>query len=119
MSAVVLPPLNLYSLSLLLLPLLLPCVQDIRGLAEIPRLTLAASGVEWTDDRLTFSRNADGSFNRGDVRTHGTAQHRTGRNTRQASEQEALLATRVTTGNVSSTAWIRSDSTRPTSRLLV
>jgi hypothetical protein len=39
---------------------------DIRGLAELPRLVLAASGVEWKDDRIPFSRNADGSFDRGD-----------------------------------------------------
>jgi len=49
--------------------------QDIRGLAELPRLALAASGAEWTDDRLPFSRNADGSFNKGDV----SAQHKTQR----------------------------------------
>jgi len=39
---------------------------DIRGLAELPRLVLAASGAEWKDDRIPFSRNADGSFDRGD-----------------------------------------------------
>lgn len=39
---------------------------DIRGLAEVPRLVLAAAGQEFVDDRIPFSRNADGSFERGD-----------------------------------------------------
>jgi len=51
-------------------------VQDIRALAEMPRLALAASGVEWTDDRLTPTRNADGSLDREFVREH-TARHST------------------------------------------
>jgi len=38
---------------------------DIRGLAEVPRLVLVASGQEWKDDRIPFSRRADGSFDRG------------------------------------------------------
>jgi len=39
---------------------------DIRGLAEVPRLILAAGGQEFKDDRCAFSRNADGSYHRGD-----------------------------------------------------
>jgi len=39
---------------------------DIRGLAEVPRLLLHAANVSFTDDRVTFSKNADGTFNRGD-----------------------------------------------------
>lgn len=39
---------------------------DIRGLAEVPRLVLAAAGQAYTDDRIPFSRNADGSFERAD-----------------------------------------------------
>ena len=31
----------------------------IRGLAEIPRLLLAAADVKYTDDRIAFVRNAD------------------------------------------------------------
>lgn len=39
---------------------------DIRGLAELPRLILTAAGQAFTDDRIAFSRNADGSFEQGD-----------------------------------------------------
>jgi len=38
---------------------------DIRGLAELNRLVLTASGVNWTDDRIPFTKKADGSFDRG------------------------------------------------------
>jgi len=39
---------------------------DIRGLAELPRLLLAAGGVKYIDDRIPFTRNADGTVSRGD-----------------------------------------------------
>jgi glutathione S-transferase len=39
---------------------------DIRGLAEVPRLCLAAAGINFVDDRIPFVRNEDGTFSRGD-----------------------------------------------------
>lgn len=39
---------------------------DIRGLAELPRLVLAATGAQWEDDRIPFNKKEDGSFDRGD-----------------------------------------------------
>jgi len=39
---------------------------DIRGLAELNRLVLTASGAKWEDDRIPFTKKEDGSFDRGD-----------------------------------------------------
>lgn len=38
---------------------------DIRGLAELPRLLLAAGDVKYVDDRIPFSKKEDGSYDRG------------------------------------------------------
>jgi len=36
---------------------------NLRGLGEVPRLVFAAAGQAYTDHRLPFERNADGTFN--------------------------------------------------------